>query len=91
MESGQLKGSVHEIITSKCGDEIERLFVCLIDMRNRIIHSYGITNKLGEQVLATKTRVKDGNIQFEITEEYLLEFIKLNEQLSDKLCELRGY
>lgn len=91
LESGQLKGSVHEIITSKCGDEIERLFVRLIDMRNRIIHSYGITNKLGEQVLATKTRIKDGNIQFEITEEYLLEFIKLNEQLSDKLCKLRGY
>ena len=60
-------------------------------MRNRIIHSYGITNKAGEHVLATKEPIKQGNKQFEITEDYLLEFIKLNEQLSDKLHALRGH
>ena len=45
----------------------------------------------GEQILATKEKVKDGNHQFHITEEYLLEFIGLNQQLSDKLHNLRGY
>ncbi len=91
LESGKLRGSIHEIITARCGDEIETLFVRLIAMRNRIIHSFGITNKSGEQVLATKELAKDGNRQFEITEEYLLDFIKLNEQLCNKLHDLRGY
>ena len=91
LESGLLKGSVHETITARCGDEIERLFVRVINMRNRIIHSYQITNKAGEQALATKDPIRNGNRQFEITEEYLVEFIKLNEQLCDKLHTLRGY
>lgn len=91
LESGLLKGSVHETITARCGDEIERLFVRLINMRNRIIHSYQITNKAGEQALATKEPIRNGNKQFEITKEYLVEFIKLNEQLCDKLHTLRGY
>ena len=34
---------------------------------------------------------KDGNIQFEITKEYLLDFIKKNEELSDMLYKYRGY
>ena len=91
LESGRLKGSVHEVITSKCGDEIETLFSQIIKMRNRIIHSYRITNASGEQILATKERVKDGNRQFEITEEYLLNFIAFNQELSDLLHNLRGY
>ena len=60
-------------------------------MRNRIIHSYCITNASGEQTLATKEKIKDGNRQFEITEEYLLGFIGLNQELSDLLYDLRGY
>lgn len=92
LESGHLKESVHEVITSKCGDDkIETLFVQIVKMRNRIIHSYRITNASGEQTLATKERVKDGNRQFEITEKYLLDFIDLNQKLSDLLHELRGY
>ena len=91
LESGHLKGSVHKVITSKCGDKIETLFAKIIRMRNRIIHSYRITNASGEQTLATKERVKDGNRQFEITEEYLLGFIGLNQELSDLLHDLRGY
>ena len=38
-----------------------------------------------------KERKKDGNIQFEITKEYLLDFIKKNEELSDMLYKYRGY
>ena len=91
LESGHLKGCVHEIITSKCGDKIETLFAKIIKMRNRIIHSYRVTNASGEQILATKERVKDGNRQFEITEEYLLNFIAFNQELSDLLHNLRGY
>lgn len=79
------------MISSKCGTEIEDLFVTIVNMRNRIIHSFRITDENGEQILATKEKVKDGNHQFPITEEYLLEFIGLNQQLSDKLHNLRGY
>lgn len=82
-ESGRLKGSVHEVISSKCGNEIEDLFGTIVNMRNRIIHSFRVTNENGEQILATKEKAKDGNRQFHITEDYLLEFIKLNQQLSD--------
>ena len=91
LESGHLKGSVHEVITLKCGDRIETLFAKIIKMRNRIIHSYRITNASGEQTLATKEKVKDGNRQFEITEEYLFNFISLNQELSILLHDLRGY
>ena len=91
LESGHLKESVHKVITSKCGDKIETLFAKIIKMRNRIIHSYRVTNASGEQILATKERVKDGNRQFEITEEYLLNFIAFNQELSDLLHNLRGY
>lgn len=91
LESGKLRDSVHKIISSRCGDEIETLFFKIVEMRNRIIHSYRITDSSGAQILATKTRVKDGNKQFEITEKYLLDFITLNQQLSDQLHALRGY
>ena len=70
---------------------IEILFSEIVEMRNRIIHGFRITSKQGEQILATKTRKKDGNIQFEITKEYLLDFIKKNEELSDMLYKYRGY
>ena len=91
MTSGQLRGSVHNVISAICGEEIEQRFVELINMRNRIIHSFRITNKDGQQVLATKEKMREGNRQFEITEEYLLEFIEKNQKLSDMLHELRGY
>ena len=91
LEAGKLKQTVHEVISLKCGEKIEKLFIEIIERRNRIIHSYRITNAAGEQVLATKERVSKGNRQFEITEEYLLGFIKLNDELSELLHNLRGY
>ncbi len=91
LESGKLKPSVHNVIATKCGSEVEDLFAELVERRNRIIHSYRITNSSNQQVLATKTLIKDGNTQFEITEDYLLEFIKLNDKLSSMLHNLRGY
>lgn len=58
-------------------------------MRNRIIHSLQITAEDGTQVLATK--VKKAHEQFRITEDYLVSFLKQNEELSDLLHEYRGY
>lgn len=71
---------MHEIISSKCGTEIEDLFEVIVNMRNRIIHSFSVTDKNGEQILATKEKVRAGNHQFYITEEHLLTFINLNQQ-----------
>ena len=75
----------------KLSDEILDVFCDLVDKRNRIIHSFQITNYMDEQVLATKTKINEGNKQFEITEEYMLDFIRLNNRLSDLLHHLRGF
>lgn len=85
--SGQLKKPIKRTITEKSGEEIADLFKKIVDKRNRIIHSFQITNEDDEQILATKDR---NNKQFHITEEYLLTFIKDNEQLSGLLHEFRG-
>ena len=91
-ESGLLRTIISETISKECDTtEIEDLFLKIVSMRNRIIHSFRITSNNGEQVLATKFRKKEGNIQFEITEEYLMDFIKKNEMLSDLLHQYRGY
>lgn len=89
LESGKLKKVVRDAISKEYGDDIEKLFSDIIEQRNRIIHSFQITNKQGKQVLATKEHKKSE--QFEITEEYLLNFIVLNEKLSDMLHDFRGY
>lgn len=90
-ESGVLKERTKNIILEKLGEEVYTLFDQIVNKRNRIIHSFQITNLEGEQVLQTKTRAKDknGNIQTEITEEYLLNFIRMNDQLSGMLHQIR--
>ena len=87
-ESGRLRVSIKATITEVAGDEIEVLFAEIVEMRNRIIHSFQITYD-GEQILATKTKVADGNVQFKITEEYLRDFIKKNQLLSNLLYKYR--
>ena len=92
--SGQLKIPIKETISKKSDDTIATLFEELVITRNRIMHSFRITAPEGissdndNQMLATK--YKDGN-QVIITEEYLLDFIKKNEELSSKLHEFRGF
>lgn len=81
-------GAVKRHIAGKLPEDIVELFGALVDERNRIIHGFRITNDDGEQSIATKE--KSGR-QFEVTEEYLMEFIHKNEQLSDMLHEFRGY
>lgn len=91
-ESGRLIEPIAKSISAGCGDSrIEELFSEIVRMRNRIIHSFQITSFSGEQILATKTRRDEGNQQFEITEAYLREFIKKNDELSHLLHEFRGY
>ena len=90
-ESGLLKEKAKNIILENLGEEVYTLFDEVVNKRNRIIHSFQVTNLEGEQVLQTKTREKDknGNVQTEITEEYLLEFIRMNDRLSDMLHRIR--
>lgn len=92
--SGQLKIPIRETISKKSDDTIATLFEELIIIRNRIMHSFRITAPEGissdndNQMLATKYKDED---QVIITEEYLLDFIKKNEELSSKLHEFRGF
>lgn len=91
-ESGQLKSTIRATITQKSGNtDIADLFSDIVEMRNRIIHGYRITSDQDEQVLATKTRNNNGNNQFEITKDYLIEFIKKNDKLSNLLHTFRGW
>ncbi|WP_252383863.1 selenium binding protein [Bacillus subtilis] len=86
--SGQLSQPIKETITKFSDTKITSCFSEVIVMRNRIIHSFQITNVDGKQTLATK--YKNGK-QFIITEDYLYNFIKKNEELSNLLHEFRGY
>ena len=88
--SGQLKSVLEDIFVSQLEIEkdITQLFCKLVDKRNRLIHSFQITDNDGKQRLATKDR---NNNQYIISESMLLDFIKLNDELSNKLYILRGY
>lgn len=86
--SGELTSPIKRTITKNSNTNITNLFSDLIQKRNRIVHSFQITNPDGEQILATKDR---DHKQFHVTKNYLLEFIKKNEELSILLHDYRGY
>ncbi|WP_271554174.1 hypothetical protein [Enterococcus mundtii] len=88
MTSGRLKNSVQSEIKKASNLKIMEKFEELIEKRNRIVHSFQITDMDGEQRLASKDR---NHVQFVITEDYLYQFIIENEELSDMLHKLRGY
>lgn len=85
--SGELSLPIKEIISKTAGTKIAYSFDKLISKRNRIVHSFQITDA-GEQKLASKNKK---NQQFVITEDYLIAFIRDNESLSSLLHNLRGY
>lgn len=87
--SGKLAEKIKNVIAGDDGDEVHRQFIELVKLRNRIIHSFTITNAYGEQSLATKE--KTTHVQFEINKEYLIEFLTLNQNFSDLLHNIRGY
>lgn len=88
MTSGRLKKAINDTITATSDAKISDLFDEIVGMRNRIVHSFQITDKDGEQRLATKDSM---NKQYVITEDDLLQFIKENEDLSSLLHSFRGY
>ena len=88
-ESGKLKPIVKEIFLKRSDFQIFEKFSEIVEMRNRIIHGFRITSKSGEQILGTK--VKNSGEQFEITENYLIKFIKFNDELSSMLTKYRGF
>ena len=86
--SGNLLPVIDETITNVTqNNKISIMFNELVNTRNRIVHSFQITDENGNQLLATKE--KNGN-QYRITEEILFEFIKKNEILSSELYKFRG-
>lgn len=85
--SGELQEPIKATITKNSNTEIATLFGELVSERNRVIHSFRVTNKNGEQVLYTKDR---NHTQYEITEDLLMEFIKKNDVLSSMLHSFRG-
>ena len=87
LTSGELLKPIKETISKYSNTEITKLFEKIFVKRNRIIHSFQITHN-NEQILATKDKQ---NKQFIITKDYLLDFIKENEELSTKLHNFRGY
>lgn len=92
--SGQLLKPVKDTITKATDKSIAREFEEIIQIRNRIAHSFQITVEQGNtddpdnQMLATK--YKDGTQEL-ITEDFLINFINKNDELSSKLHALRGY
>ena len=85
--SGRLSKPIAETITKNSYEEISSLFSELVSKRNRIIHSFQITYK-NEQILRTKDK---NHQQYNITEDYLLDFIRENENLSNMLHKFRGH
>ncbi len=85
--SGELFEPIKETITKNSNTKIASLFSELNSKRNRIVHSFQITEN-NEQILRTKNSKHE---QYNITEEYLLEFIQGNENLAIMLHKFRGY
>ena len=87
-ESGRLMKHIKKTIANS-NPAIAKKFGEIVEMRNRIIHGFRVTSPDGEQVIATK--VKRTGEQFIITEKYLFDFIKKNDELSDMLHNYRSY
>lgn len=84
--SGELKKEVKWFFEKdEEGKEIIQEFEKLVDMRNRIVHCFQYTGN-EEQKLRTVTRDKK---QYDIDDDYLLNFIKLNNELNEKLSNYR--
>lgn len=93
--SGDLSEPVKNTITKNSNTVIAQKFNEVITTRNRIMHSFQVTAPIGSglsddvdnQILATK--YKNGKQEY-ITEDFLCNFIKKNEDLSSQLYKFRG-
>ena len=91
--SGRLKNPIEKTITRQSNSVIAEAFNEIVEIRNRIMHSFQVTSyeksdDVNGQVLATK--YKNGKQEI-ITIEFLLDFIRRNEELAIKLHDFRGY
>ena len=89
LTSGNLLNYKNMII-SILGIEIYDLFELLVDKRNTIIHSIPTGEKVDDYVIPIYRNDKKKKY-VKIDKEYLLEFIKENEKMSDKIYAFRGY
>ncbi|AUD91144.1 hypothetical protein L1J49_05545 [Bifidobacterium breve] len=87
LSAGDLSSPIKQTITKKAGSKIGSLFNTVVQQRNRILHSFQITETVScKQILCTKDK---RNHQFLITEDYLLRFIADNQKLSELLYAFR--
>lgn len=93
--AGKLRDAIPNTITKNSDDVIFEKFRKITDKRDRIVHSFQITDDgtdasddPDKQILATKDKQ---DIQYVITEEFLLDFIKENGELSSEIHKFRGY
>ena len=87
LSAGDLSSPIKQTITEKAGSKIGSLFNTVVQQRNRILHSFQITETVScKQILCTKDK---RNHQFLITEDYLLRFIADNQKLSELLYAFR--
>lgn len=84
---------LRKVIIKQYSDKIPKdiidLFDSLVKQRNRIIHSSQVTGPKPKEEQLLYTRARITGQQFFITREYLLRFIKENEELSTRLYALR--
>ena len=75
---------------SSLTDEIIIMFSEIVNKRNRIVHSFQITDS-SDNTQKLWTKDNKNQKQFIITEEYLLKFIEDNSNLSTALHKFRWY
>lgn len=91
--SGELSSAIKNTITRESNTDIAKAFNEIVEIRNRIMHSFRVTSAeksddVDGQILSTK--YKNGKQEI-ITIDFLLNFIKKNESLAIKLNDFRGY
>lgn len=79
-----------KLIISILGQDLYDLFDLLVDKRNAIIHSMPTGEKVDNYVIPIY-RNDSKNKYIKIDKKYLIDFIKENEKLSDKIHSFRGY
>lgn len=75
-----------KILDGDKDNRIYKTFRDLISSRNRIVHSFPCTTKDNKQMLRT---LNDKKEQYYISKEYLLDFIKKNEEFCNLLYDFR--
>lgn len=89
LTAGQLL-DYKNIIINVLGINIYNLFSEVVDNRNTIIHSIPTGEKIDDYVIPIYRNISKKKY-IKIDKTYLINFIKKNQKLSDKLYKFRGY